>query len=284
MNANRSTGLVLIIAAAFAFSTAGLFTRLIAVDAWTILFWRGLFGGGFILGYIILTQRARLCSAFTAIGWAGIYCTACSAFSTIAFIHALRLTSVADVLLINATAPFIAAAFGWALTRERQHPITLLAALLALAGVGVMMRGAYAHGNLLGDLLALLTVALFASMMVVMRARRDVSMLPATCLSAFAAAVLVLPLAHPLQVTAAEFGVLALFGTMQFGLGLLLLTIGMRMVSATQAALWGNLELPIAPLLVWIGFGEVPPEATWFGGAIVLAAVALDMLAERRRV
>lgn len=284
MNADRRTGLLLIIAAAFAFSTAGLFTRLIAVDAWTILFWRGMFGGAFIFAGIALTQRARLGTAFAAIGWAGIYCTACSAFSTIAFIHALRLTSVADVLLINATAPFIAAAFGWALTRERQRRSTLLAAFLALGGVGVMMNGAYAHGNLLGDLLALLTVALFASMMVVMRARRDVSMLPATCLSAFAAALLVLPLAQPLQVSASEFGVLALFGTMQFGLGLLLLTVGMRMVSATQAALWGNLELPVAPLLVWIGFGEVPPPATWFGGAIVLAAVAIDMLGERRQI
>ena len=50
------TGIVLVTAAAVAWSTAPFFTRLLAFDSWTILFWRGLFGGGLITALLFLTQ------------------------------------------------------------------------------------------------------------------------------------------------------------------------------------------------------------------------------------
>src|SRR3954453_1721329 len=50
------TGIALVIGAAVAWSTAPFFTRLLPFDSWTILFWRGLFGGGLITGFLLLTQ------------------------------------------------------------------------------------------------------------------------------------------------------------------------------------------------------------------------------------
>jgi len=77
---------------------------------------------------------------------------------------------------------------------------------------------------------------------------------------------------------AAALPYLALFGAAQFGLGLLLLTLGTRLISATRSALIGSLETPLAPLWVWLAFGEVPPLMTCIGGAIVMAAVAADIV------
>ena len=74
-----------------------------------------------------------------------------------------------------------------------------------------------------------------------------------------------------------------LFGTLQFGTGLLLLTIGSRRISATRASLLANLELPFAPLWVWLAFDEIPSRLTCIGGAIVLAAVLTDAAADQRR-
>ena len=99
---------------------------------------------------------------------------------------------------------------------------------------------------------------LISAMMVVIRHYRDVSMLPAAALSAFLCALVVWPWARRLRVTAVDFGWLVLFGTTQFGLGQLLLTIGLRSVSATRSALIGALETPLAPALVWLALGEVP--------------------------
>jgi drug/metabolite transporter (DMT)-like permease len=277
----RSSGSLIIAISAIAFSTAGFFTRLITADVWTMLFWRGLFGGLLIGGYILWRERAATRATFAAIGWAGLLAAACSTIATICFITALRETTVADVTVIFATAPFAAAAIAWTWTGERPRRITLGASALALAGVVVMCGSAFSTGRPLGDLLALTMTVLMALMMVVVRKNRHVSMLPAACLSAFACAVAVWPMAHPADVTTADLARLGLFGTTQFGLGLLLLTVGSRLISATRASLLSSLELPFAPLWVWLAFGEVPAQPTYLGGGIVCAAVLLDLVADR---
>src|SRR5271163_4554728 len=81
-------GMILVVLSAFAFSTAGFFTRLIEVDVWTMLFWRGLFGGLFIAGYIVWRQRGRTVAAFRRIGTAGLLAAGCSTAATICFVNA----------------------------------------------------------------------------------------------------------------------------------------------------------------------------------------------------
>jgi drug/metabolite transporter (DMT)-like permease len=279
----RSAGSLIVAASAVAFSTAGLFTRLIESDVWTKLFWRGLFGGLLIAAYIAWRERGAMRAAIAGIGRAGLLTASCSTIGTVCFVMALRKTTVADVTVIYATAPFLAAGIAWAWTRERPRRVTLVASGLAVFGVVVMCGTAQSAGHVSGDMLAFVMTALMALMMVVIRKHRQVSMLPAACLSAFACAVAVFPLAHPADVTTPDLIRLALFGTTQFGIGLLLLTIGSRLVSATRASLLANLELPFAPLWVWLAFGEVPSGLTLIGGGIVLAAVLLDLLADQTR-
>jgi len=276
-------GVTLVVLSAFAFSTAGFFTRLIDTDVWTLLFWRGLFGGLFIAGYIVWREGAGSVLAFQRIGRAGLVAAGCSTAATICFVNALRETTVADVLVINATAPFMTAGLAWAWTGARERWTTLAASLVALLGVAVTVGAALASGHLLGNFLALLMTILISTTMVVIRRYRGVSMLPAASLSAFLCALAVWPWADPASATGWNFANLALFGTLQFGLGLLLLTTGTRLISATRSALVGALETPLAPALVWLAFGEVPPLATCLGGAIVLAAVVGDLLVTKEQ-
>jgi drug/metabolite transporter (DMT)-like permease len=276
-------GVTLVVLSAFAFSTAGFFTRLIDTDVWTMLFWRGLFGGLFIAGYIVWREGAGVARAFRRIGRAGLVAAGCSTLATICFVNALRETTVADVLVINATAPFMTAGLAWLWTGVRERWTTLVASLVALLGVVVTVGASLASGHLYGNLLALLMTILISAMMVVIRQHRHVSMLPAASLSAFLCALVVWPWAAPAAATGWNFFYLALFGTTQFGLGLLLLTTGTRLISATRSALIGALETPLAPALVWLAFGEAPSFATCLGGAIVLAAVVGDLLITREK-
>ncbi len=146
-----------------------------------------------------------------------------------------------------------------------------------MLGVGLMVGGAYAQrlaqGRLAGEALAFGTTILMAVMMLTVRRHRDTPMLPAAAVSALLAALLAWPLAAPGRVDAREMGELALFGTTQFGLGLLLLTLGTRLVSATCAALIGTLEVPLAALWVWLAFAETPRWSTIAGDTVVIAAV-----------
>jgi len=272
-------GTWLLIASATAYSTAGFFTRLVPVDAWTLLFWRGLFGGGFLAIIVVFQERGRLWQSIRAMGWEGAVVAICSAVATVCFLNAMRLTAVADVMVIDAAIPFVTAAMAWLILGERENWWTLGATITAFAGMATMAAPAVASGHFLGDLLAFAMAILMALVIVLIRRKKGVNMVPAVCASALLCALIVWPFAAPLQVDAQEFGLLALFGTSQFGLGLLLLAFGTPLVSATRGALLGVLQTPLGTLWVWLAFAEQPAMPTLVGGAIVLGAVVADMMA-----
>jgi drug/metabolite transporter (DMT)-like permease len=107
-------GVALIIAAAVAWSTAPFFTRLLQYDSWTILFWRGLFGGGFIALFLVLTQGSNGVRSFVAMKPNAWLVAFLSAFDMVNFIPALQLTSVANVAIIIAAQPFASPGSGCA--------------------------------------------------------------------------------------------------------------------------------------------------------------------------
>jgi drug/metabolite transporter (DMT)-like permease len=270
----RALGTILTIVSAIVFSTAGYFTRLIPLDTWTILFWRGLFGGLFIGGFVVWRHRRDTMACLLGIGRPGLVVAALSALATILFINAFRLTSVADVTVIFATTPFLTAGLTWLWFGEQERWTTIAASAAALCGVAVMVGGAAMEGHIAGDLMASGTTLCIAIAMVMIRRHGATPMLPAVCLSAFLVSLGVCPFARPGAATMQDIVNLFLFGTTQFGLGLLLLTLGMRLISATESALLGLIETPLAPLWVWLAFGETPSAATLAGGAIVMAAVS----------
>jgi drug/metabolite transporter (DMT)-like permease len=276
-------GTIILAASAAAYSTAGFFTRLIHVDAMTMLFWRGIFAGLFLAGMVMWRERGHVVQSVRAIGRDGLLIALCSAVATVCFLNAFRLSSVADVMVIDATMPFLTAGIAWLLIGEREDRITLLASLAAVAGVAVMAGPAVASGHSPGNLLALAMTLLMSVVVVLMRRNPGVSMLPAVGLSAFLCALIVLPSARPFSVDRVEMLALVLFGTTQFGVGLLLLALGTPLVSATRGALIGTLQTPLATLWVWLAFAETPAVATLAGGAIVLAAVVADIALPRRK-
>ena len=263
-------GIVLTAASAVAYSTSGFFTRLIHLDAWTILFWRGIFAGLFLGGVIVWQHRRRTRAALL------------STFAPIMIINAFRRTSVADVTIISATAPCMTAALGWLWIRERETWTTLLASTVALVGAIAMVGGAVSQGHLTGDLLAFGMTLCMAVMMLIIRKHRATPMLPAACLSAFLCPLIVWPVSNPGAAGPRDIVSLALFGTTQFGVGLLLLTLGARLVSATGSALMGALEAPLGPLWVGLAFGETPSLTTWVGGTIIMGALSAHTLASGR--
>jgi drug/metabolite transporter (DMT)-like permease len=270
----HAQGVLLIVLSAVAYSSAGFFTRLIHLDAWTMLFWRGLFAGLMILCVIAVQERGRTLAAIRAVGRPGLAAAILSTTATILYLNAFRRTSVADVAVIFAAAPFVTAGLGWLWLGVREAWATLAASLFALVGVGVMVSGALVEGHLFGDLLAFGMTVCMATVMLIIRQQRQTSMLPAACLSALLCPLMVWPFASPFSVDAHEMFNLFLFGTTQFGLGLVLLIAGGRLVSATENALINTLETPLAVAWVWFCFGETLSAPSIAGGIIVMAAVA----------
>jgi drug/metabolite transporter (DMT)-like permease len=276
----RWTGTALMAGSACAYSLTGYFTRLIPLDVMTLLFWRGLFGGATVAAFVLIQYRGGAWAATRAIGWQGLAVAAMGVISSYLYLAAFRHTTVADVSIIYATVPFVTAGLAWLLLKEREGWRVLAGSLVALLGVGVMAGGAIHAGHLVGDLLALGMTLSFALTLVLMRrGGRQVSMMPAAAIMSFLTALAAAPFARLGPIAGLPMAHLALFGICQMGLGLVLLTFGMRRVPATRAALIGLLDTPLAPLWVWLAFSEVPPLLTLLGGAIVMTAVVWNMAA-----
>lgn len=277
------TGIVLIVAAAVAWSTAPVFTRLLAFDSWTILFWRGLFGGGVIAAMLVLMQGRTGLRDLVGMGKTGWLVASLSTLGMVCFIPALQLTSVSNVAVIIATGPFVAAAMAWIWLGEAVHWRTLLASLVALCGVVIIVGDISASADIIGIGLACLMTFAIAAMTVVVRQHRNTPMVAAAALSNLLGSLVSIPFAHGITaVTATDLVVLALFGFFQVGLGLSLFVLGSRLLPSGQATLVATLETPLMPLWVWLAFQEIPGLRTLAGGALVMAAVIADIIGDIR--
>jgi drug/metabolite transporter (DMT)-like permease len=272
---DQRRGRLFVAGAALAWSTAGLLQRELTASTATQLAGRALFALLGILLYIAVSERGHVVRAFRAIGRDGIVVALGMAVSSSSFIVALNHTSVANVLFVLAIGPVLAAAFG-TLVGEHVSGRTWLAIGIALGGVALMVGGPD-RPSFLGAFLSILCAASFAVTLVITRHRREVSMAPATCLSQLIVFVCAVPFADASEVGGKDLALLIGLGVGQIGAGLILVTIGARLIPAAEVALITLLEIVLGPFWVWLSRGERPGAATLAGGAIVLAAVIFQV-------
>ena len=274
-------GLLLVIAATLAWSTAGLFTRMIQTDTVTLLFWRGIFGGIGVFAVACALQGRDAIRGFARLGPVGWGFAVISGLGMLGFITALRLTTVAHVAIIYATVPLVAAALGWVVLRETPGRSALLASLAALGGVALMV-GLGGDGSLGGDLLAFGMTLALAAMMVLSRRHPGLPIMAASALSAVLSALMVVPLMEGFAVSATDMALLAAFGLVNSALGLALFSLGARYLPPVETALITALDAPLAPVWVWLVFSETPGGATLVGGGIVMGAVMAHLWRQGR--
>lgn len=274
------TGLALIALAALAWSSAGLFVRGISVDLFTMLFWRGLFSGSAVLTLFFLMEGRCAIAILKKLRWPAVGVMLASATSMVTGIGSMRYTAIADALTIYATVPFMTAAVAWIFIGERPSKATMIASVVALAGVIVMLGGAKLDGSLFGKLLAVGMTLGMAVMTTIMRSHREVPMLPAVGFSAWLCSAFCFAFAAPLAIAPADLALCAAFGIVQNAAGLALYALGSQRVPAAEATLIAALEVPLTPLWVWLVFSETPSTATLIGGGTVLAAMFGHILAQ----
>jgi len=264
----RGVGLVSI--SVLFFSTAGLFTKGVPEDAWTIVFWRGLTAIGFTLGYLMMTNGLR--RELASFGWPALFVSLLGASGSAAFISSFKLTSIANVALIYATVPFLAAILAWVCLRERPTSRTIIASGATLAGVLIIFGGSIGSTSLTGDLLALwMTLTLAGSMVVYRRWPETPAGVP-SALSSIVLLPVALLVAAPLDAAPEYMPAMAGFGLV-FAVASVTLMAGARLLPSAETALLSALETPVAPLLAFLILSEVPPTATFIGGGVILSAI-----------
>jgi drug/metabolite transporter (DMT)-like permease len=277
MSSSYIRGLILVTAAAIAWSMAGVFTRSLVVDAPTILFWRGAFGALGTLVVIAALPGGGGLKSFRHLGWPGWTYAGVTALAMVCFISALLKTSVAHVAIITAIVPFVAASLGWLAYREVPGRSVIVASVVALAGVAII-AGVSSDGAWQGDILALAMTLCMGVMILLSRKYVTIPALPATCVASGLSALFTLAFASLTSVTTHDLFILAGFAVVTQVLGFGLFALGARLLPPMETALITALDAPLSPFWVWLAFAETPGITTVIGGIIVLAAVVGHVL------
>ena len=280
--------MLFVFAAGVLWSTVGLGIRMIE-DAvvWQILFYRSASMSLFL--YVVIRLRSGE-SPFTQIRRIGFSAFIASLALVAAYsggIYAIQNTSVANAMLLFATAPFMAAVLGWVVLREPVRAATWIAITVALGGIAIMAADKSGDVAIKGSLAALGSALGFAVFTVALRWGRTGEMLPSVFLSGLFGFVITFGICQflGLSVTLSlnDSGVAMGMGVFQVGAGLILYTLGSRSLPAAELALLSLAEVLLGPLWVWLFLGETASFYTLVGGGVLLLAIAGNALSGKRR-
>ena len=273
---------VLMVLVALMWSTAGVVTRhLESARTFEVTFWRSFFT---VLSLLVILPLFKGRAVFgqmlkggTALWLSGM----CWSVMFTAFMVALTLTTVANVLVTMALGPLLTALGARAFTSYRIPARTWLA--IALAGVGIVwMYGGQANlsAQLAGTLVALLVpIAAASNWTVVQHSQahgQKIDLIPAVLLGAVISSLVTLPLALPFTATPNDIGLLAFLGLTQLAIPCVLSVWCASKLKAPEISLLALLEIIFGILLVWVGAGETPGNSVLYGGALVIGALVIN--------
>lgn len=274
-------GVALVLAAGTLWSLMGLGLRQIeAATVWQILFWRSVGMVPVLLAFIWWTSNGRPLQAIRGIGLAGAIGGFGLVFAFAGAIYAIQTTTIANAVFLFTASPFVAAVLGWIVLGERVKPWTWAAIGLAVFGMYLMVREGLAIGALAGNIAALLSAAGFGAFSVCLRWGRVGQMLPVSMLggvfSVVVAGVILIIRGEPIIVSGWDMGVSMGIGAAILALGMVMFTLGSRVIPAAELTLLSLIEVLLAPVWVFLFLGETASANTFIGGGVLLAAVTLN--------
>jgi drug/metabolite transporter (DMT)-like permease len=260
-----------------------LLIRLAAVDPMTLAVTRGGLGGTMVMLAMWALHRRGLLAEIRRIRLWAMVVAALQAVGMILFVVALEYTTAANVLIIFATTPLLAALLSWVVIGERVPPATWAAILFCFAGLLIVASGSFGTVHLFGDVLAFLDASALAAFYVVIRRHREVSMIPATGLGLLLAAALAAPFATFAAVSDLQLLWIVLAGAVVVPGSLMLLTLGPRYLTAPEVAMLALLETAIGPFWVWMVLSEEPSNRSILGGTLIVVTLLVHAALRLRR-
>lgn len=286
---DHQKGLLLTTLGVLVLTPDSLLVRLAGLEPFSLLVWRGVLQALGILAILALLHQGRVLAQIRSIGRCGILLAVVFTGSTLFFILALTHTAVADVLIIIAVAPLVAALLSRSFLGEAVPLRTWLAIAGTLLGIGLLVVEDLGSGSLWGDFAAFCCAVCIGASLTITRHGRAVSMVPAMSLAGVLTALAALPLALWLEpgqlmpATQSQLLAVVLMGLVVAPVSFALITSGPRYLPAAEVGLLMLMETVLGPLWVWMVIGEYPGDLALTGGAIVIVTLAGHALAGNRQ-
>lgn len=260
-------GRLSVAAAALLWSSGGLAIKLVPLSAFGVVFWRSLIAAVFlILFFRPSLERWRRASWTTGFVYAAMI---------LSFVSATKMTTAANAIFLQYTAPLYVLLFAPMLLQEPFRKADAVTLAVSLAGMSLFFVGKLGAGTLTGNLVGVASGVFFGGVILLLRRDTSRDAMASVFLGNLLAAGLALPFAWDRLALDGKGVALILFlGIVQMGISYIFFVRGLTAVTAAEASLIGMLEPVLNPVWVWLGIGERPTPWAALGGAIVLLSVA----------
>jgi len=270
----RSKGFLFVATAAVLWSTSGLFIKALPMGPFPIALWRSLVAALTML--VVMRVRGQS----TGIGFKPIdlACAGSYAGVLISFVVATKLTTAANAIFLQFSAPiYLLFLEPWAFRRPI-HRNDLWAVVACLAGMTLFFGGRMERGGMIGNTLGIFSGLCLAIFTLLLKWKREHEPLRnpagAIVLGNLTVALICLPLALPLvRVSPGQITALLFLGIFQLGFAYLIFTAGMRYISATAAMIISMLEAVFNPVWVFLGIGERPSPSALAGATVIIGVI-----------
>ena len=273
---NRKNGIYLLILTSILWSFAGVFIKFISWNGFAIAGIRGLIASLVMLIVIKRPHLPRNGFQFAAIlSYVGL---------VVLMVLSTKLTTAANAILLQYTAPIYSAILGYFLLKEPVSRHDVIVIVLVLAGLALFLYDGLAGGRMAGNILALLSGVCYGAMNVFMRKCGKLAPADNVFWGNLLAFALMLPFMDHPELSRWNIGMILFMGVFQLGLAYVLYVIAIPYVPALEATIITVLEPILNPMWVMLFYGEKPSILTLLGGAIVLLAISGRDILQKCRV
>ena len=279
-----SKGIILVFTAGILWSTIGIAVRLInEASVWHILFYRGISMSLFLFFVISVFQKQNPINLIrnnflmNLIGGLSLF------LAYLGGIYAIQKTSVANAMFLFACAPLLAAILAKLLLNEKVKIITWICILIALFGISIMVfDNSSSNSAFLGNIAGIFSALGFAIFTVTLRSGKSNNMMPSVMFSGIIAVIITgtfcLSNSYNLILSYNDTFISLGMGVFQVGAGLVLYTLGSKIISAAEMTLLSLSEVLLGPFWVWLFLNETIKNQTFIGGLILFSSIIINIL------
>lgn len=271
----RKKSILAVLAASILWSTSGMFVKLIDLNPVAIAGYRSL-----IAAVIVFLFIRKFSLKLT---WNKVLGAISYASMVILYVSALKKTTAASAILLQYTAPIYIAMLGGWLLKEKASLRDWIVIMFVIGGMVLFFLDKIGAGNILGNILAIISGIAMAMNAIFMRREKDADPLENVLLGCILTTLVSIP--SMIQSVPDKNGWigLILLGVFQLGLSYVLYAKAIKHISALESVFISLIEPLLNPLWVFIAIGELPGGLSILGGAVVLISVTIGCIKPRKK-
>ena len=252
-----------------------LFIRLSNVDTWGLVFYRGIIPFFTVFLAMLLIYKLSFFKILFTSGYHGLIYIGTFSLTNITFVVSIQNTNVANTLVMIATAPMISAILGAIFLKEPPDKKTWISIIITFLAIIYIFFDSIKLGNFYGDILGFITALGLAVGAVTVRSAKSKNLVPAAVVGKLIVATFALFFIESFVLIDKDLYIIPLMCIMCVAIPFVLVTIAPRFIPAAEVNLFFLLETIIGPIWVWLIIKEQPSIETLYGGAVIIATIAI---------